>query len=194
MGNTYPTQEQWAEKLRLIASHLQYPASLCLIGSAIGMFSQQSRVSINLNIWKQHSSFLYTDLKQAVEKAGLLFNPKDEMEPDTPCIQIVQPGIVQLGKFMDTTVLLQETGLIVCRPPIENIIASKLVRASPKDIEDIIYLKNRFGITKQQVETILNTFPPGTLQHNAKENLVYLDIDLPPSPSMESDPQPEMRP
>jgi hypothetical protein len=194
MTNAYLSQEQWAEKLRLIASHLQHPTSLCLIGSAIGIFAQQPRVSTGLDIWEQNSTFFYTDLRQAVEKAGLLFNPKDEMEPDKPYIQIVQPAIVQIGKFTDTTPLLREPGLIVCRPPIENIIASKLVRASPKDIEDIIYLKTRFAITKQQIENILKTFPPGIAKQTAEENLIYLDIESPPAPSQESDPQPEMEP
>lgn len=173
--------EEWAEKLKLISRHLEHPASICIIGSAVGMFAQQDRISIDLDIWNKGSSFFYSDLKQAVEKAGLLFDPKAEMAPDQPYVQIVQPGVVQIGPYEETETVLRETGLTVIRPPIENIIASKLVRASAKDLEDIAYLRHHFGITKDQVEAVIAKFPAGVTREQAMENTVYLDI-LPEPP------------
>lgn len=182
--------EEWAEKLRLIAKHLEHPASLCLIGSAPGMFAQQSRISIDLDVWQKGSNFFYSDLKQAVEKSGLLFNPKDEMEPDQPYIQIVEQGVVQVGPYKETETLMKETGLTVVRPPIENIIASKLVRASPKDLEDIAYLRQRFGVSNDQVKSVVEKFPFGVVREQALENLVFLEV-LPQLSQTKSTPKPK---
>jgi hypothetical protein len=175
--------EQWAAKLAEIASHLELPASLCLIGSAAGMFSQQQRVSIDLDVWQKRSQFFYSDLKQACEKSGLLFNPKDEMEPNVAYIQLIDPGMVQIGDFDKTEPILRERNLVVERPPIENIIASKLVRMSEKDLEDVAFLVKRFGVTKEAVETVIQTFPRGHTRDQAVENLVYLDVLEPPDHS-----------
>ena len=49
-GEDKLTLGQWTEKLHLIARHLQHPASLCLIGSAAGMFAQQDRKSVYLDL------------------------------------------------------------------------------------------------------------------------------------------------
>jgi hypothetical protein len=168
--------EEWAEKLRAIASHLAHPASLCLIGAAPGMFSSQPRISMDLDVWNEGSSFFYSDLKQAVEKAGILFDPKSEMAPETPYIQIVQPGIVHIGDYKETQTMLRETGLTVVRPPVENIIASKLLRAGPKDIEDIIYLRRHFDVSRERIEKIIETFPAGIIRETARENSIYLEI------------------
>lgn len=168
--------EAWAEKLKLISQHLEHPASLCIIGSAVGMFAQQDRISIDLDVWNKGSNFFYSDLKQAVEKAGLLFDPKAEMEPDQPYIQIVQPGVVQIGPYEETETVLQETRLTIVRPPIENVIASKLVRASAKDLEDIAYLRHHFGVSNERVRAVIAKFPPGPAREQAEENAVYLDV------------------
>lgn len=168
--------KEWAEKLALIGKHLEHPASLCIIGSAVGMFAYQARMSIDVDVWAKGSNFFYSDLKQATEKAGLLFDPRDEMEPNQPYIQIVQPGIVQIGPYEETEVVLRETGLTVIRPPIENIIASKLVRASAKDIEDIAYLRHHFGVTTEQVLAVIDKFPKGRTRDRATENAVYLEV------------------
>jgi hypothetical protein len=174
--------EQWAEKLRIISQHLEHPASLCIIGSAVGMFSHQARISMDIDVWNKGSKFFYSDLKQAVEKSGLLFDPKDELEPNQPYIQIVQPGIVEIGSFRSTEIILRETGLTVVRPPIENVIASKLVRASKKDLEDIAYLRHHFGVPSEKVRAVIASFPSGSIRDRAAENAVYLDV-LPQPPS-----------
>ncbi len=168
--------EEWAQKLKEISKHLEHETSLCIIGSAVGMFAQQIRTSIDLDVWNKGSAFFYSDLKQASEKAGLLFDPKGEMEPDKPYIQIVQPGVVQVGDYHETEVVFRETGLTVVRPPIENIIASKLVRASAKDLEDIAYLRQYFAVPNEKIKEIISKFPRGTTREQALENSVYLEV------------------
>lgn len=168
------TSAQWRTKLSEIAAHLQQPTSLCLIGSAPGMFAgQPQRMSIDLDTWQEASKFAYADLQQACEKAGLLFNPRDELEPTTPYIQLVEVGIVQVGKFTQRTKLMEEGQLVVVRPPIENIIAAKLLRASPKDLTDIAFLAAHYDVTRDQVARVIRSFPAPKRQE-AQENLVYL--------------------
>ena len=168
--------EEWTTILERIAVHLKKPASLCLIGSAPGILSgQPSRLSIDLDSWQKASKFAYSDLKQACEKAGVMFNPKGELKPDTPYLQIVEEGVVQIGKFKAVTTLMEEGKLTVTRPPIENIIASKLVRMEPKDLDDIAYLMQHYRTPKNAVGKVVEGFP-AFARERAEENLVYLDV------------------
>src|SRR5690242_6052809 len=92
-------RDQWLEKLALIDKHLQRQratARLTLVGSAAGIFAgQPARTSIDLDVWKQTSRYEFQTLKKAVEKAGLLFDPKSTLEPDTPYVQVLEPGLAQ---------------------------------------------------------------------------------------------------
>lgn len=170
---------QWLEKLVLIAASLKEqgtPTRLTLIGGATGMISgQPGRTSIDLDVWKPTSNYQYSALKTAVESAGLLFNPKMALEPETPYIQIVEPGLTQLGKFEATEPLEQFGALTVDRPPIANIIAAKMVRAEPKDLSDIAYLLATFRPDKAAIETAIKTMPREA-REKATENLVYLSV------------------
>lgn len=168
--------EEWMAILEKISTHLQKPTSLCLIGSAPGIFGgQPARLSIDLDSWQKASKFAYADLKQACEKAGVLFNPKGELQPDIPYIQIVEEGIVQVGDFSSVITLMEEGNLTVTRPPIENVIASKLVRMEPKDFDDVAYLVQHYRTSKNSIEKIIRNFPHPA-QERAMENLVYLDV------------------
>ena len=133
------------------------------------------KLSIDLYTWQEASKFAYTDLKQACEKAGLLFNPTDELAPSTPYIQLVEAGIVEVGAFTKTTQMLEEGQLVVVRPSIENIIASKLLRVSAKDLTDIAYLMDHYDVPKQKVANVIRSFPPGK-RAEAEENMVYLKM------------------
>src|SRR2546426_1265008 len=109
------------------------PVRLCLIGSAACFFGgMDGRTSADLDIWKPASDYDRLELKTAAEKAGLLFDPKQTLEPDRPHLQLVEPGLTQLGAF--EPVFIERMGrLQLYRPPVENLIAAKLIRAEPKD-------------------------------------------------------------
>jgi len=100
------------------------------------------------------------------------------LEPDTPYVQIIEEGIVQVGDFAKTTTMMEEGKLTVLRPPMENIVASKLLRASPKDLEDIAFILSRHPIQPTQVQAIINGFP-NRQRETASENMVYLAIHGP---------------
>src|SRR5882724_4438241 len=110
------------------------PVRLCLIGSAACLFGgMDGRTSSDLDIWKPASDYDREELKLAAEKAGLLFDPKQTLEPNLPYLQLVEPGLTQLGAF--EPVLIERIGrLHLFRPPVENLIAAKLLRAEAKDL------------------------------------------------------------
>ena len=151
------------------------PLQLCLIGSAACLFAgMELRTTEDLDIWQPTSDFDFVELKQAAESSGLSFNPKGFLAPDQPYLQLVDSGIVQVGNF--TPVRIFKIGrLIISRPPIENIIASKLTRATSKDIADIQFLHHHFQPDLTEIKKIILTFPQGK-QDIATENFVYLEI------------------
>lgn len=151
------------------------PVKLCLIGSAACLFGgMDGRTSGELDVWKPASDFDRRELQLAAEKIGLLFDPKQTLEPDRPYLQLVEPGISQVGEFQP--VFVERMGsLQIFRPPIENLVAAKLVRASPKDLGDVQFLISRHRPSLDRVREIILQFPEPA-KGRAVENLVYLDV------------------
>ena len=89
-------------------------------------------------------------------------------------LQLVEPSLTQLGPF--EPVLVDRLGrLYIYRPPVENLIAAKLIRAEPKDLGDIRFLISRHRPDLQQVRQIVTGFEQPA-RRRASENLVYLDV------------------
>jgi hypothetical protein len=169
--------KEWETILSKIGETVE--GELCIIGSGACMFSGMSRTSMDLDVWNPSSNFDQTKLRKAVEAQGLMFNPTEEVV-DRPYIQIVEPGIAQTGKFKTTHKMARYGTLKVTRPPIENIIASKLVRGDKKDIEDIGHLSNKFLVDNDKVKAAIQSMP-NPQKGKAKENLVFLDVLNPPT-------------
>jgi hypothetical protein len=132
------------------------------------------RASGDLDIWKPASDYDRLELQAAAEKVGLLFDPKAVLEPDTAYLQLVEPGLTQLGSF--EPVLMERMGrLHLYRPPVENLVAAKLLRAEAKDLADIRFLVSRYRPVEQRVRQIITEFEPGA-REKATENLVYLQV------------------
>lgn len=80
----------------------------------------------------------------------------------------------QLGRF--EPVLGERLGrLHLYRPPVENLVAAKLIRAEPKDLGDIRFLVSRHRPDLQRVRQIIAGFERHA-RDKASENLVYLDV------------------
>ena len=170
--------DEWMAVLGRLAAALPLsgpPMRLCLIGSAACLFGgMDGRVSGDLDIWKPASDYDRLELKVAAEKAGLLFDPKFTLEPDTPYLQLVEPGLTQLGPF--EPVLIERMGrLHLYRPPVENLVAAKLIRAEPKDLGDIRFLVSHYRPDVGRLRQIIATFER-VARDKATENLVYLDV------------------
>ncbi len=171
-------KDRWMSALENIAETLGKegpPLQLCLIGSAACIFAgMELRTTEDLDVWQPSSNFDLSELRTACEKAGLSFNPTGILEPDRPYLQLVEAGIVQVGNF-EPTHIFRIGRLTISRPPIENIIASKLTRADTKDIEDIQFLYQHFQPDPALIKRVIATFPEAK-RKLAKENLVYLEI------------------
>lgn len=176
-NNSYD-RDQWLRALEAIATALGSDGDaveVCLIGSSACIFGGMGgRTSIDLDVWLPNSDFDELELKRAVTEAGLLFDPKSELEPNTAYVQIVEPGLVQVGQF--DGVLLKRMGrLRITRPPYENLVASKLVRADAKDIQDIQFLIQTYRVTSEAVAQVVESLPARS-RDIARENMVYLEI------------------
>lgn len=161
-----------------IGRNLNHPSRLVLIGSSVGMLhGQPSRMTEDVDVWSPSSVMDYADMKEACEKAGVLFDPKDAC--DGAYLQLVQPGIVQIGNYRkDGEIRISVYGnLEVAHPPVENVVASKLLRAEERDIQDVMFLMKKFAVRKEDVERAIDSFPEHRAE-TARENLVYLDIAM----------------
>jgi hypothetical protein len=170
--------EAWSAVLADLAQALGKegsPVRLCLIGSTACLFGgMDGRTSADLDIWKPASDYDHAELKLAAEKAGLLFDPKQTLEPNRPYLQLIEPGLTQLGAF--EPVFIERIGrLQLFRPPIENLIAAKLLRAEPKDLGDIRFLMSRHRPETARIRKVISEFS-GATRERATENLVYLDV------------------
>ena len=170
--------EAWMALLEKVAVSLGKdgpPVRLCLIGSAACLFGGMAgRTSRDLDVWRPASDYDRIELKAAIESAGLLFDPKSVLEPERPYLQIVDPGLTQLGAF--EPVLVERLGrLHLFRPPIENLIAAKLIRGDAKDLGDIRFLLNAHRPGLDSIRGIIASLEPAA-RERALENFVYLDI------------------
>ena len=170
--------EEWKLALERVSGALRpegAPLRLCLIGSAACLFGgMEGRASLDLDVWKPASDYDRVELQRATEAAGLQFDPKGALEPGTPYLQIVEPGLTELGQF--SPVLIERLGrLHIYRPPIENLIAAKLIRAEAKDIADIRFLTGLHRPDSVRIRQIVATFSRSA-RERAAENLIYLEV------------------
>lgn len=177
MSESKLDRAEWIEKLMAIDASLVrqgVTARLMIIGSAIGILGgQPERTSIDLDVWKPKSRYQFQALKQAVEEAGLVFDPKSTLEPDKPYVQLMEPGVAEIGKFEEPEVLEQFQALILERPPIANVIAAKLIRAEEKDLQDIAFLMQKYRPNEEDIKNAIESMPRGA-RERASENMVYL--------------------
>ncbi len=172
---------QWLNVLEHLAAALGKegpPLQLCLIGSASCLLGgMEARTSRDLDVWRPSSDYDRTELRQAAEAVGLLFDPKTPLDPDRPYLQIVDKGVVEIGEFVP--VLIDRMGrLHLTRPPIEHLIASKLIRGDARDIADILFLRHLHHPDLERVKTVIASFSSQHRQQ-AEENLIYLEITTP---------------
>lgn len=173
-----PDAAEWLGLLEKLAAELPRegaPVRLCLIGSAACLLGgMEGRTSADLDIWRPASDYDRAELRSAAERAGLSFDPKSTLDPERPYLQIVEPGLTQLGPF--AAVFVDRIGrLEICRPPIENLVAAKLIRAEPKDLADIRFLLAHHRPELVRIRDIVLALP-AEARARAQENLVYLEI------------------
>ncbi|MXY32948.1 MAG: hypothetical protein F4186_01710 [Boseongicola sp. SB0676_bin_33] len=163
--------------LSAIGRALRNPARLTLIGSAASILSgQDGRHTPGIDVWRPASDFDAEDFRNACEKAGILHDPKGPIGDEDEYIQIVRPGIVSLPNGFRTTEIDRYGHLVVERPPVELIVASKLSRGSETDLEDAAWWVANTGLSLRAVEKAISELPRKTDRETADENLVFLKL------------------
>ena len=128
----------------------------------------------DLDIWKPASDYDRRELARAAEAAGLLFDPKTDLLPDRPYLQLIDPIPAELGAF--EPVFFERIGrLRLYRPPIENLIVSKLIRCEPRVLSDIRFLISHYHPDEGTVRSLIAGLSPRN-REQASENLIYLTV------------------
>jgi len=105
---------------------------------------------------------------------GLLFDPRSILDPDRPYLQLVDPIPTELGPF--EPVFIDRIGrLALSRPPIENLVAAKLIRCEPRDLSDIRFLISRHRPDLAAIRRLVENRSPKN-RERPSENLVYLSV------------------
>ena len=170
--------EEWMAVLQRLSDALGKegpPVRLCLIGSAACLFGgMDGRTSRDLDIWKPASDYDRGELARAAEAAGLLFDPRSSLEPDRPYLQLVDPIPAEFGPF--EPVFIDRIGrLALYRPPIENLVAAKLIRCEPRDLSDIRFMISRHCPDLAAIRRLVENLSPRN-RERASENLIYLSV------------------
>ncbi len=91
-----------------------------------------------------------------------------------------------MGAFDKTQSVLKTGNLEIKRPPIENLIASKMVRGEDRDYQDCIFLIKKCKLDQETIEQAISTIKDHESRENAKENFnslkSYMSVDFSVAP------------
>lgn len=160
-----------------LGSALQMPTMLCLIGSTPGIASGQAeRQTPDMDVWLAASDFDTGDLSKACRDAGILFDPKGEIDPEQIYLQVVRPGIVRLPGDFVPEVIGKFGNLTVAMPPPEYIAAAKLVRGTEVDIDDVVWWVRQRGLDATDIEQAIEKLPNERDRETAIENMTFVQL------------------
>lgn len=183
-------REKIDQVLSQIGHHLKKPSKLVIVGSTASMLSgQDDRRTPDIDIWFPMSDFDPLDLKQAVEAAGMRYDPHGEIDTGEIYIQILRPGITMYPAEFETHPLGSYGNLSVSMPPPALMVATKLARAFDSDLEDVAWWMENSHITRDDIEQAIALIPQAHNREEALANLVFIDLgeedyddDYSPSP------------
>src|SRR2546422_562965 len=85
---------------------LARPTTICVIGSPPGIASgQPDRQSLDIDVWWPRSEYDEAEFRRACQNAGVLFDPRGELDPNAVYVQIVRPGVVKLPRDFNIEIL-----------------------------------------------------------------------------------------
>jgi hypothetical protein len=123
------------------------------------------------------SAFDPGDMRQAVEGAGLRYDPRGEINANEIYLQVLRPGITMYPAEFPTEPLGTYGDLGVEMPPPALIVATKLSRATESDLEDVAWWVDHADIAREDIENAIGLIPQRRHREEATANLVFIDID-----------------
>jgi len=114
-----------------------------------------------------------------MDDLGVLWNPMSPPRTGQLYMQVVQPGIVNFPYRLETAPVFQRGLLTVVMPTPVLLSAAKLVRASPKDIQDICWWMQARSITLRQLEQNgVNRLENAEQRERARRELVTVRMHI----------------
>ncbi len=105
-----------------------------------------------------------------------MFDARGEIDPNQIYIQIIRPGVVKLPNEFDPEVIGRFGHLTVLMPPPEVIAATKLVRGSEVDIEDVVWWVKQREFDAAGIQTVIDKLTNPYDRETAAENIVYVQL------------------
>jgi transcriptional regulator with XRE-family HTH domain len=163
--------------LTVIGDHLPEATTLCVVGSAAAiLYGQPERQTADVDVWGPESDFDTGALRRACAKAGVLFDPRDEVAPGAIYMQIMRPGVTMFPERFAVQKIARFGKLHVVMPPPELIVATKLARALESDIEDAAWWIRERNIPVDAVEAAIERIPQPENREAARENLMLVQL------------------
>jgi hypothetical protein len=163
--------------LSAIGNKLRRPTTLCVFGSAPAiLLGQPVRMTQDIDVWGPASDYLSDDLESACRGAGVLFDPKGDLQADQVYLQIVRPGVVKLPLQIDAQVIERFGNLTIVAPSPAVIAAHKLVRCDAKDIGDIVWWMGQDTVDESDIVSAISRLPKSGDRATATENLVLVRL------------------
>jgi hypothetical protein len=163
--------------LTAIGNRLGRPTTLCVFGSAPAiLLGQPVRMTQDIDVWGPGSDYLSDDLEKACSAAGVLYDPKGDLQADQIYLQIVRPGVVKLPAQFDTQVIERFGNLTIVAPSPAVIAAHKLVRCEPKDIDDIVWWMGQGNVDENDIVAAIGRLPKPLDRETARDNLVMVRL------------------
>jgi hypothetical protein len=166
------------EIFETLGGTLAKPTTICVIGSSPGIASgQPERQTPDIDVWRQGSSYDESAFRKACEQAGVLFDPRGQhLDPEEIYVQIVRKGIVNLPPAFEVELVGEFGNLRVVMPDPSLLVAAKLARGTPRDIEDAAWWMRERALTVDDVRRAIGALPDPVQRETATENVVLLEL------------------
>jgi hypothetical protein len=157
---------------------LTKPTTVCLIGSSPGIASgQPDRQTPDIDVWRSQSSYDETAFRKACEDAGILFDPRGEqLDPEAIYVQIIRKGLVNLPADFAVEVVGEFGNLRVVMPDPSLLVAAKLVRGTPRDVEDAAWWMRERALRADDIREAIGALPDPVQRETASENVVLVEL------------------
>lgn len=166
------------EIFEALGGTLAKPTTICVIGSSPGIASgQPERQTPDIDVWRQESSYDESAFRRACEQAGVLFDPRGEhLDPEEIYVQVVRKGIVNLPPGFEVELVGEFGNLRVVMPDPSLLVAAKLARGTPRDVEDAAWWMRERALTADDIRRAIGALPDPIQRETASENVVLVEL------------------
>jgi hypothetical protein len=166
------------EIFEALGGALAKPTTICVIGSSPGIaLGQPERQTPDIDVWRQESSYDESAFQKACEQAGVLFDPRGEhLDPDVIYVQVIRKGIVNLPPGFGVELVGEFGSLRVVMPDPSLLVAAKLARGTPRDVEDAAWWMRERALTADDIRRSIGALPDPVQRETASENVVLVEL------------------